>query len=254
MDYETADGSQFSLRDIWHERDGEPYFAYTSVTAFVDGKAYAGKVDKDMDLIDDEDVLGYLEPVPADCIHPLFHDDFTKAPPLDTSRHYLKLPSFTYDDCQPGQTFVADCLLTEVAVLEQLKRHPHPNIVTYYGCVVADGRIQQLCLEKYRCSLTEYIERHGTRLPTDEAYTLLDEVEAGVQYLHSLRLAHNDINPDNICIDEKGTAVLVDFDSCLAFGEKLSKGFASQKESEPVSDPENDRRGLEDLAAFLIGP
>ena len=63
MDYETADGSQFSLREVWTDQGGTPTFAYTSVSAYVDGSAYVGKLDALPDEVDDADVLTCLEPV-----------------------------------------------------------------------------------------------------------------------------------------------------------------------------------------------
>ena len=85
MDYETADGSQFSLQEMFDERDGAAVFKYTSVTAFVDGKAFAGKTDSRMHDVDDVDVVSYLQPVPSENISPLFTSGFTKAPAFELS-------------------------------------------------------------------------------------------------------------------------------------------------------------------------
>ncbi len=41
-----------------------------------------------------------------------------------------------------------------------------------------------------------------------------------MDYLLSLRLAHNDINPDNIMV-KNGAPVLIDFGSCQPFGKRL---------------------------------
>lgn len=41
-----------------------------------------------------------------------------------------------------------------------------------------------------------------------------------MDYLHSLGLAHNDINPDNIMVRD-GEPVLIDFGSCQPFGARL---------------------------------
>lgn len=270
MDYETADGSQFSLREIWSENEGTPEFRGTLITAFVDGNAYVGKSLERADEMDDADVLQYLEPVPAENIFPLMPEDFTIAPAFDASKHYLKAPQFTYDDRAPGDTFVADCLLREASVLERLMKHPHPSIVTYYGCVVRDKRITHLCLERYPRSLPQLEQ---TKLSSTERQQLRKQVEDGINHLHSLGLAHNDINPgtvaeyivesiarehfadlasDNICIDADGCAVIVDFDSCLPFGEALMKGVSgAASDKTPLSDPENDFKGLRDIECFL---
>lgn len=57
---------------------------------------------------------------------------------------------------------------------------------------------------------------------------------------------------DNVCMDANGNAVLVDFDSCERFGQRLRKGTSCFEEGgEPISDKRNDFMGLEDLEDFL---
>ena len=117
MDYETPDGSQFSLQEVFTDGDGDgnnsPAFQYTSITALVNGEAFAGKSDQRMEDVDEIDILDLLRPVPLENINPLVPDDFTRAPPLSHDAHFLKAPSFMYEDIEPGRTFVAACLLNE---------------------------------------------------------------------------------------------------------------------------------------------
>lgn len=250
MDYETPDGSQFSLREVYaDDAKGRPLFQYTSIAAFVDGKPYAGKSEQRVEDVDDADILGLLRPVPAENIHPPFSAGFTQALSTDHAAHYLKAPSFMYEDSEPGRTFVADCLLNEVTVLERLRKHPHPNIVGYHGCVVKDGRITQLCLQRYKCNLEDYVTQGLSRQQRED---LFEDVISAVKHLHSLGLAHNDICPQNVCIDSDGRPAIVDFDSCIPFGEKLLKGVAADRGGgELLSDRENDFDGLDDLKYFL---
>jgi len=248
MDWETADGSQLSLREIWTEEHDRQVFRYTSVTAVVDGRAYAGRLDKYIAKVDDGEVAECLEVVPPENIYPLFLDGSTLAPTFRDSEYYLKAPSFTYEDSKPGNTFVAECLIDEIVVLEKLSQDPHPNIVQYLGYVVRDGRVSHLCLRKYACSLAEYAEVERTRGEKDR---LLDGIEAALSYLHSRAMAHNDLNPDNVCVDADGNAILIDFDSCLPFGENTRKGTAETAGPVPKSSPENDHRGFGDIEDWL---
>lgn len=251
MDYETDDGSQFSLREVWDERDGQSTFAYTSVSAYVDCSAYVGKLDARLDEVDG-DILSCLTPVPPECIHPLAPEGLTIAPAINPAMHYLKAPSFTYDDCQPGKTFVADCVLNEVAALERLKLHPHANIVTYLGCVVTDGRITGVCLERYPSSLEAEAERGFNE---QQKENIMCDLQDGMDHLFGLGLAHNDINPGNVCLDATGHAILVDFDGCLPIGEKLMKGTSKASDPEtgaPLSSRENDMiTGLGSIWDFM---
>lgn len=255
MDYETPDGSQFSLHEVWRdtEQGAEdlPKFAYTTISANVDGKAYYGRLDQRVDDVDEGDVLASLQPVPPEATYPTAREGITKAPPFDPLRHYLKAPSFTWDDCQPGVKFVADRVRDEVDVLERLEGYHHRNIVRYYGCVVEEGRIAQICLERCESNVVEYVEDTSRDI---DLRKLMQDVEAGIEFLHSLGLAHNDINPDNICIVE-GRAVIVDFDSCVPFGKSLQKGCSLVRDSNgnSISAAENDIEGLADVHDFLAG-
>lgn len=255
MDYETPDGSQFSLREVWTERHGEPIFDYTSVSAYVDGSAYVGKLLCLPEEVDEADILPCLEPVPAECIHPEIREGFTIVPDFHSAKHYLKAPSFTYDDCRPGKTFVADCVLNEVSVLERLKLYPHPNIVSYLGCVVKDGRITHICLEKYPASLVSNSENGLDETQRERIFT---GAKAAIVHLQSLGLAHNDINPENICMDANGEPIIVDFDACRPFGEKLTKGIyaiCSSGTGTPTSNKDNDLiYGLTAIEHFLWPP
>lgn len=251
MDYETPDGSQFSLRTIRIGPDQEGSFReYTSVSALVDGVAYTGKLDQPVDQVDEGDVLNALERVPVGCINPLFEPGFTLAPTPDPAVHYLKAPSYTYDDCVPGVTFVADCLLNEIKILERLRGNPHPNIVAFHGCVVKDGRITHLCLQRHPSNLVDVV----TAGLTDTQYTKLrNGIEKGLQHLHSLGLAHNDVNEWNICVDSRGEAIIIDFDSCSPFGERLFKGTDGSSDTQsPLSRKENDLEyGLPAVESFM---
>lgn len=246
MDYETADGSQLSVQEVFESQDGKPVFKAVSVTAFVDGKGFAGKTTQRMSVVD-VDVVKCLRPVPAENINPPFPAHFTLAPPFDIAEHYLKGPAFSYEDSEPGRTFIADCLLNEATVLEKLRMHPHPNIVQYYGCVVKDGRIAQLCLKRYFCSLADYAQHRLTDAQREKFFL---GVSSAVQHLHALGLAHNDISTQNVCIDADGNPAIVDFDSCLPFGQRLMKGSSADGIS-MLSDPANDKHGLEVLRNFL---
>jgi hypothetical protein len=190
MDYETPDGSQFSLQEVFTDGDGNasPAFQYTSITALVNGEAFAGKSDQRMEDVDEIDILDMLRPVPLENINPLVPDDFTRAPPLSHDAHFLKAPSFMYEDSEPGHTFVAACLLNEATVLEKLRNHPHPNIVQYFGCVVQGNRITQLCLKRYESSLADHVTRP---LSQQQRQDIFEGVVSAVKHLHSLGMAHN---------------------------------------------------------------
>lgn len=261
MDYETPDGSRFSLQRIFAQNDdpdGEPVFAYTSVSAYVQGVAYIGRLPDPPEGVDDGDLLSCLQPVPTECIHPKFEEGFTLAPEFDPSRHYLKAPSFTYEDCQPGNTFVADCVLREVKVLEQIRaarqEDPHScqHLSKSHGVLVKDGRITHICLEQYPYSLNEY---GANGLNVEQRHQIFEGVRNGILSIHRLGMAHNDINVENICVNAEGEPIIIDFDACLPFNEKLVKGVAAFNDGDyrsGISIYENDWfNGLDNVEDFL---
>lgn len=201
-----------------------------------------------MDDVDYVDLLDVIQPVPLDNINPWCPEGFLHATSPSPEAHYLKTPFFLYEDSMPGHTFIADCLLHEATALESLRHHPHPNLVEYLGCVIKDGRITQLCLKKYEGNLldqTRPLSRH-------QLEDIFAGVVSAVKHLHGLGLAHNDIGPQNICLDSADHPVIVDFDACLPFGKELLKGVGAEKwGGRLVSDPENDFQGLDDLRDWL---
>ncbi|RDW63151.1 uncharacterized protein DSM5745_10262 [Aspergillus mulundensis] len=100
----------------------------------------------------------------------------------------------------------------KVETCEILRRNPHPNIATYYGYTGAHGRVSGLCFKRYTSKLLEAVNLQGLgkvafrssarELVRENMISGLDGVLAAIKHLHSLGLAHNDINPANIMVDE----------------------------------------------------
>ncbi|KAF2240259.1 hypothetical protein BU26DRAFT_443059 [Trematosphaeria pertusa] len=111
-------------------------------------------------------------------------------------------------------------LFEEAEILEFLNhdQHRHPNIIRYHGCTVKRGRITGLALEKYDVML----QYRYQNVPRDlDVAVCMDGIRAGVKHLHSLGLAHNDLNPTNIALDAEDNPIILDFGSCKKFGEEL---------------------------------
>lgn len=249
MDYETPDGSHFSLREIWKQSDGQDTFSYTSVTAFVNDNAYAGKVDARIEDVDDAELLNCLKGVPSENLYPLHTPAVSIFHSYDPSKHYAKAPSFTFEDSLPNKSFVADCVQREAAIYELLEDRPHPNLAQYLGCLVNNaGRITRLVFVRYECNLVQYMERDG--LDEMRATAIFEEVLSAIRHLHELGRAHNDLNPYNVCITAKGHAAVIDLDACLPFGEPLLKGVGVDHEN-ARSCKENDWQALDELDEFL---
>lgn len=202
--------------------------------------------------------------VPAVAYCPPFSPHFMRAAEPLPGDCFVKRPSLTsydkiYQDPQP--TSLADQFLAEVKLYEILKQHPHPNIVTYLGCQISDGRITGICFPKYQRTLMRaanpgsHMKRklRSIRQGEDDHVHMLDGVEAGIQHLHSLGLVHNDINPSNIMI-HGDKAIIIDFGSCRRPGEDLNgvgRTYEWYDETVKVSNPENDLNALEEMRIWL---
>ncbi len=145
--------------------------------------------------------------IPVD-IWPLVDAEFTRAPEPLPATCYVKQPGLLYYEAATGPDY-AELILGEVEACEILRKHPHPNIARYLGCIVKDGRIRGLAFDKYTTTLSQMLE-DGTSFPKDHC---VSGIEAGIRHMHDLGLAHNDLNPSNIMMEE-GNPVIIDFDSC----------------------------------------
>ncbi|KAK4233855.1 hypothetical protein C8A03DRAFT_47691 [Achaetomium macrosporum] len=118
-----------------------------------------------------------------------------------------------------------DQLLEKVLVMDKLSKTPHPYIVRYLGCRVHRGYITGIVVERLIWDLSTYATKWPAEFAQLDKEAFLAGIESAVKFLHSLGMAHNDMSPRNIMVreDEDGysSPVLIDFDSCAAFGGRL---------------------------------
>ena len=105
--------------------------------------------------------------------------------------------------------------LNELKILARLSRH-HPNIVNIHFAF-QDSRslyaVLDLCLGG---SLAHALSKAPQeRFPLSRAKHYMAELIVGLRYLHSERIAHRDIKPDNILIDVNGRIRVSDFNVSL---------------------------------------
>lgn len=215
------------------------------------------------DLSRFDELVKLLQPVPKDKIYPEFPAaELTRYEQGDDSEAtYLKAPKLSH--YQDGSDDLAVRLLSEARVYEKILRNPHPNLGSYLGCVVEEGRVVRLALKRYsrsvqECSQSETLEKFTFQQRQD----WMDQIEAAAAHLHSLGLAHNDISPANIMFDSNGQAVLIDFDCCAPLGERLAKGgwvtgwkgpLAGEGIKFEYSSAECDERAIREIRDCLAG-
>ncbi|KAL2796257.1 kinase-like domain-containing protein [Aspergillus keveii] len=117
--------------------------------------------------------------------------------------------------------FLAETLIMETLAGPNAQVPPHPNIIRYHGCRVHRGYITGIVLERLEYTLYKYVSQPGFRTLDKKAF--IAKLRSAVDHVHSLGLAHNDINPSNIMVREiadgqQPEPVLIDFGSRGPFG------------------------------------
>jgi len=100
----------------------------------------------------------------------------------------------------------------EIGILKILR---HRNIVPLWGIATGFGRMSELrCLVSPwipNGTLNEYLAFKHNDLTALDRSRMLEDVSAGLRYLHSVPVMHGDITGANILIDKRGHARLIDF-------------------------------------------
>lgn len=225
------------------------------VTTFLlitdDDEVFFGRASKDPEQMTLEEYTKALKHVPDSQIFPErpAEEPLTIAPDEQEGAIFVKRPGlYRY---QPGLNMgTPQLVLSETLIMEALLRNPHPNIVRYHGCRVRRGRITAILLDEHEQTLSQLAETpEFSGFDRAEVY---EAVNSAVEHLHSMGLAHNDINPDNIMFHNK-SPILIDFGSCQPFG-KLLQSFGTPgwyKEAFRTSEKCHDTFSLGKLREWL---
>jgi serine/threonine protein kinase len=246
-----------SLRDLviieaWNAETSMPkYVTFYHITP--DEHVYFGQSSKNKRDISLAEYSAALEPVQDDELYPVVPTNvsLTIAPTcLDDPTVFVKRPGLVCYEEMKGTSYLPRVLLDETLIMETISKSPHPNIIRYHGCRVQRGRITAILLEQLEQTLTQYVAMPGFQQLNQVRF--LAELQSAVDHLHSLGLAHNDISPDNIMI-QNGRPILIDFGSCQPVGKRLlslgTPGWC--KEVFFTSEKEHDTYSIHKLRTWL---
>ena len=196
---------------------------------------------------------------------PRVESTWTILPGLPAHDYYVKTPNlFAYG----GSFDIEQQILREVKTCEVLRKNPHPNIATYYGCRATNGRVSGIYFKRYTSTLLEKVNPQnlnksaflysGRPLVNDTIKACLSGIRAGIRHLHSLGIIHNDITPSNIMFDKDNTPVVTDFDSCRQVGESLhdtdtKRTHGWHAPEVKTASEQNDLDAFAELRTWLIG-
>ena len=86
----------------------------------------------------------------------------------------------------------------------------HPNIVPIYDVFEENGTAYYVMKYATGGSLASKVKREG-HLQEDEATEYILQVASALYYIHQRKMAHLDVKPANIMLDQNGNALLIDF-------------------------------------------
>lgn len=96
---------------------------------------------------------------------------------------------------------------------DALARLPHPNIVEVYDYGEASGTPYYVMEHLGGADLA-----HAAPLPPQEACRIARDVASALALIHTRRLVHRDVSPNNVRLTHDGTAKLIDFGALTPFG------------------------------------
>ena len=129
-----------------------------------------------------------------------------------------------------------DKFLQEARTLAQFEGHP--NIVSVRDFFKANGTAYFVMSYVEGITLQKYLADVGGKLPVNQAFGIIMPVLDALKEVHSVKVLHRDISPDNIFINRKGQIILLDFGAARqAIGEKgrslsiiLKPGYAPEEQ------------------------
>ena len=104
-----------------------------------------------------------------------------------------------------------DAFLDEARTLAKLE---HPNVVPVHDV----GRLEDgtcFIVSRYIDGSDLYHRTKNSPLQIGQAIELVATIAEALHYVHSMRVIHRDIKPNNILLDKRGTAYLSDFGLAL---------------------------------------
>lgn len=246
--------SKRDLTDLCEVEDFETGSVLRTTFSFVDGynSVWFGQVPgvRKYDLTV-EDLNRNLHLIPDEIIYPELTSGLTIVTDDDDVKcYYIKRPKLLCLDDPEATQLLPRMLVEEARVLEFLKPYRHRNLVQYHGCILKQGRIAGIALEKYDIILQYRFEDDPRAL---NVTACMNGIRAGVEHLHSLGLAHNDLNPMNIALDKDDQPVILDFGSCRKFGDALLSGGTPGwiDEDYSTSAQHHDETALQKLELWL---
>ena len=111
-----------------------------------------------------------------------------------------------------GSTILVEqCRKKFIKEARNLARLSHPNIIGVIDIFEENDTVYYVMPYLTGGSLEDYVKKHGT-LSESESMKYIRQIASALKYMHEEQhICHYDVKPANILLDNKGSAMLIDF-------------------------------------------
>ncbi|HHD79514.1 MAG TPA: hypothetical protein ENK98_07795 [Epsilonproteobacteria bacterium] len=114
--------------------------------------------------------------------------------------------------------FMKNFFTGEIDNLEKLLNSPHPNIINIDNIVRHQNNTMYIIYTYDEgVMLDEYIKNKKGDFENNEIYNIINPILDAVGHLHTLKICHFDIKPENILIKNDGSLLLLGFEASSLF-------------------------------------
>eukprot|EP00756_Hemistasia_phaeocysticola_P006359 Hpha_TRINITY_DN13792_c0_g1::TRINITY_DN13792_c0_g1_i1::g.142498::m.142498 len=161
----------------------------------------------------------------------LYADRSPLVPPPSDSLFPFLSPRTSEGSVSLSQDWEFTSLLKEVSLMCNLR---HDNIVSYLGSAVTSQHLIIILEYIPGGSLSSLVEHFDGRIPSSSARRYVSDTVNGLHYLHSQRVVHRDLKPDNLLVAADGTGKLADFGA----SEDIQKMAKTINKQAPLGTPQ----------------
>jgi len=104
--------------------------------------------------------------------------------------------------------------IREISLLKELR---HPNIVRLYDLMHQEKKLT-LVFEYLDSDLKKFIDTNNGQLDAMTVKRMMLQLLRGVAYLHSRRVLHRDLKPQNLLINKRAELKIADFGLARTYG------------------------------------
>ena len=128
----------------------------------------------------------------------------------------LKIYSFQYKEHFACKAIALSCQHrkkreeTSIAEIDMLTHIIHPNIISIFQTIVTEKYMLLILEYCPNGDLEKYIKKNGP-LQKDMLFSVMDQLLKALEYLTEKKIAHNDIKPSNIFLDQHKRVKIGDF-------------------------------------------